>query len=1449
MSTTITVSKITDKTVVSGENSELRVLRVRPTLGGEAAEYNYLGSSDTYPTTSTYGNALAAGDYFIHTGLDPKQLAYYDGSEWLLPHEDATNAQGSETAAQSSEDDAQVSEDNAKVSEDNAKVSETNSANSASSANSSKNAAQSSEDDAKVSEDNAKASENAAAVSQSNADLNDTNSANSASSANSSKNAAQSSEDDAQISEDNAKVSEDNSAASEAVAIDKANIATTKANDASNSSSSASTFADNAEASKNQATTQANTATTKASEAANSASQAASSATAAQSAESSAQSAKTDAETAETNAETAENAAELAEAHAEAAETSSQNSQAAASASQSSATASANSASNSANDAQSSEDDASTSESNAANSATASANSATASSTSANSSSDSATTATNKANTATTKANEASSSATTATNKANTATTKADEASSSETNAANSASAASSSASAASSSASQASGYATDAENSFNEFDNIYLGAKNSAPTQDNDGGALEAGMVYWLRAVGGNPGKLNVYGNGSWQEIARVVNGTTSEKGIVQLNTATNSTSTTLAATPSAVKIAYDKGNQALTAANSAQSSANSAQTTANAALVEGTGSSQGRDNSQNDLRFLGIGDKADDSDKLDGLNSSQFLRSDNSDTLTGNLTITGQINTQQDHVINRRFFMIQNASPQYILLCLNAGSNDVNGHIRMDRTSGNHQAVSLDVVVSGSNANIQGGSLICNQVVQENENYKLVTVTHDAVNYVAIEYTGNTYPETIGAFFTGRIVSTGSSLDVVSTGVSEIAVLSLNSRVNFNTNEVQVNGISVIDADGNVDASTLGGVNSTQFLRSDEDDTVNGRITINGGSSTIGGSSFDDGHFKIGNSTTGMSFDTNEIYATDTIIIGSFSGGLTLLPANGIATVSGSRIFTDTYHPNADSLTTARTISLSGDASGSVSFDGSGNVSIPVSVTNDSHTHDGRYYTEAESNARFLGINDKADDSNLLDGINSSSFLRSDTADTATGKITFSTGLARDAHNVGHLEGSYNNVSGNGAKTNPIYTIGSSYNPSTETLDNMYGIGFANSDGTSYLTGDLDAGGTGWGMYVASGGIAKVFLNAGLGTITSTGQHYAAGDLVWNAGNDGSGSGLDADTVDGIQASQFLRNDVANQTIYNSGTNNALNVLADDAYEASINAIGTSQGTGVLYVGQSGSHGGGIFYNGDGSPEYATGDFADHVSFFRRSGNTNHVVFEYGYSSNNVSFRGDITAATLNGNATSATKLATSRDITLVGNVSGVGSFDGSGNISIPVSVANDSHTHDGRYFTEAESDARFLGINGNATSATKLNTARTISLSGDASGSVSFDGSGNANIPVTVSGGNQEWVLKWSGNSQTISNSWGSGEYILEVLHGFGHNLELYINISGKITENDAQVASTIISDVFMGSYSSSIGALHRYNEFKSIEYSSNSNSSASRNITAIYKLEDV
>lgn len=81
-----------------------------------------------------------------------------------------------------------------------------------------------------------------------------------------------------------------------------------------------------------------------------------------------------------------------------------------------------------------------------------------------------------------------------------------------------------------------------------------------------------------------------------------------------------------------------------------------------------------------------------------------------------------------------------------------------------------------------------------------------------------------------------------------------------------------------------------------------------------------------------------------------------------------------------------------------------------------------------------------------------------------------------------------------------------------------------------------------------------------------------------------------------------------------------------------------------------------------------------------------------------------------------TLNQNTTgSAAKLTTPRSITLTGDVGGTVNFDGSINVSIETTVADDSHTHDGRYYTEAEIGillAGKLGVNDTAANASKLN-----------------------------------------------------------------------------------------------------------------------------------------
>jgi hypothetical protein len=109
-------------------------------------------------------------------------------------------------------------------------------------------------------------------------------------------------------------------------------------------------------------------------------------------------------------------------------------------------------------------------------------------------------------------ATSASTSATTATTQAGIATTKAGEA-------ANSASAALASEQA--------------AANSYDDFDDRYLGAKASAPTLDNDGDALVIGALYFNSTTN----IMNVYGSGGWQSAGSAVNGTSDRQTYIVAN------------------------------------------------------------------------------------------------------------------------------------------------------------------------------------------------------------------------------------------------------------------------------------------------------------------------------------------------------------------------------------------------------------------------------------------------------------------------------------------------------------------------------------------------------------------------------------------------------------------------------------------------------------------------------------------------------------------------------------------------------------------------------------------------------------------------------------------------------------------------------------------------------------------------------------------------
>ena len=305
------------------------------------------------------------------------------------------------------------------------------------------------------------------------------------------------------------------------------------------------------------------------------------------------------------------------------------------------------------------------------------------------------------------------------------------------------------------------------------------------------------------------------------------------------------------------------------------------------------------------------------------------------------------------------------------------------------------------------------------------------------------------------------------------------------------------------------------------------------------------------------------------------------------------------------------------------------------------------------------------------------IVAGSNSTELLRVRRNDTDKFFITNDGDLGRTSHSTGYMLGSYNSVGPNSGYSNPIYTIGSNYRPTDTSLGNMYGIGYSHGNFTSILTG-------GWGMYVASDGDARIGLNGSSGHIKCTGYVDAGTEVYcqnWirtrgNSGHywestssghgwhiypkdradmymrTGSGNGglafcIANDTVRGYihcttsneigflnsARSWSLRMDNSkNCQVYGSLTASAITCYnASDSSVSQISAYGSNQGTGRLYVGQSGSYGGGIEYNGDNSPA-STGAGADYITLYRVSNGTYEWTARNLYNNNDWEFRGEV-------------------------------------------------------------------------------------------------------------------------------------------------------------------------------------------------------------------------
>ena len=170
-------------------------------------------------------------------------------------------------------------------------------------------------------------------------------------------------------------------------------------------------------------------------------------------------------------------------------------------------------------------------------------------------------------------------------------------------------------------------------------------------------------------------------------------------------------------------------------------------------------------------------------------------------------------------------------------------------------------------------------------------------------------------------------------------------------------------------------------------------------------------------------------------------------------------------------------------------------------------------------------------------------------------------------------------------------------------------------------------------------------------------------------------------------------------------------------------------------------------------------GGVDYGVGDtlvYSKNLNQFYKIDNTESVSSVNGKTGVVSLNAADVGALASGGTAAAATKLATARTLSVTGDGTGSANFDGSANAAITLTLANSGVTAGtyskvtvdakgrvtaGAALVAADIPTLNQSTTGNAATATKLATARTLSITGDGTGSANFDGSANAAITLTL------------------------------------------------------------------------------------------------------------
>jgi hypothetical protein len=604
--------------------------------------------------------------------------------------------------------------------------------------------------------------------------------------------------------------------------------------------------------------------------------------------------------------------------------------------------------------------------------------------------------------------------------------------------------------------------------------------------------------------------------------------------------------------------------------------------------------------------------------------------------------------------------------------------------------------------------------------------------------------------------------IVSASKALVVDSSkDLAGLNDLSLTGSITATT----VNANLVGDVTGNSD--TASALETSRTITLDGD--VTGQISFDGSQDVTITTSLDDGglitvgdgssseELQVGDSIVikGTANETEVAYSTSTneFVVGlpSTISGLTSVSSTGFTGDLTGKADT------ADALHTARTLSISGDVAGSVSFDGSANADIVATIQSGS----------VENSMLVNSGLSVSVDGGAVDVINLGEdlkFASGTDIDVTYNSATNEVAIALESEIA-------SDTTGNAATASALQTA-RTLSLSGDLSGSVSFDGSANAD----IDATIQASSVENSMLVNSGitiqddnaSVESIALGGSLRFSQTPNQTTVNFDTSTDTITFGLESTIDSDITGNAATASALE---TSRTLSISG-----DVAGSVSFDGSANAD-------IVATIQSGSVENSMLANS--SISFTDGTATDVTSLgetikIEGTANEIEVALDTGTSTFTVGLPSNITAD-VTGNASTATALETSRTFAIeAGPVQATGiSFDGTGNVSLTSTIADDQITNamlendklvidvdSVEYDRPLGSTLGFSATNldlsysastntveyglpsiigssttGNSATATALETARTLSVSGDASGSVSFDGTSNADIALTV------------------------------------------------------------------------------------------------------------